>query len=303
MIDCEDDDGATGAEEVAASTPGAILAALLHWNDIAGEKASTRMRFIKFTSSLNRQLCEQDLTAAVSDTNTQENRELIELENILFDLRRQIGDYRQNLSDELSDIFRIHSEIEVMNSTSLGLHFPVMRLSLSLVDAIRIQVLTEVQLMRALEGSLDTFYEDCNVWSLFKQLGEIHVALKRRSLSENLAFYAAVHDPIPDDVNAYVPLECREVVPAAPSDSEQSKCIPCMKGAWYSQVTEKIIANKSVRMAAATFLDDAVTIPTETSLTVILVIGDEGCGKSFLCNEIESMAQDSAFGGFDQHVC
>ena len=270
-----------------------VLASLLHLSGFGSDSNNPRQTLVMLMKKFSVQLAEFNLRENNTiEFNEEESMYLVKIENSLMGIRRQLREYERTLEEELSESLSIQQELEMNKNVSMATNYHAV-LCLSLVGAINDQIRLEQRSMHSLQYSLDDIYNENKASRLQTQLNGFRRTLSRRTIHEQLDYQIAWKLLCNQGNFAYV-----EGILRATGYLNKNKLEQAMGRLDHRRTDETVrtVGGDSVIETVSLFLDDSVTMPTESSLTVLLVVGDEGQGKTYLCDAVETMVKDSAVG-------
>ena len=221
---------------------------------------------------------------------------LLKIENSLSEVRETAGAFLDSMHDEREEVAYLCQELELMSQDDVGL-FEMSFLARSLTSSYRIQSQTEELLVTGFVRNMEFFYKD---WSEDRKgkLGQLKRAvncLKRERIADEIQSQEAVA------------LLCR-FKPSNDSsakvfvDDNKSVCIKREGSRYrnseahcqihYAGANSKILGGETFSEAFDSFLSLIVAKKktadeSKSYVTVLLVVGSEGCGKTHVCDELE----------------
>jgi hypothetical protein len=264
-----------------------------------GDGGVARQIILVALKTFELQLREADLAAhtAVND-DAQGDTQLLLFERSLSELRLQLADYHRHLRQELAQAFHLQKQLQVSTSSALTSNIDV-HMALSLVAEVHSQVRAEDGVLRSLSLRLKSMYTADDTASLSDQIKTVCKCMQRRRIVDNLEYLSklkvlADHEDIATE---HKRREGDTFCVGILDQREGSSMISAGNGRRKATVTEQLTEAGTALEAAAAFLRSTRSLSiADSSSTLLLVVGHQGSGKTFICSAIEDLVRDEAYG-------
>ena len=216
---------------------------------------------------------------------------ILRLEDYLAQVRSEISSYLEELLQESAEMGDLVAKTEEQQPESIGARRCAC-VSRSIQTAFKDQIQKERGVLHRLVQSLDSFYSDEKESGMMVVLDEAVNCLKREPMLQRPDFLA-VEVLLRREGQPKRDQMIKPQVNERLFDSPQFLNVK-------STMDTSVIRAESIWKAVEAFLLDAsrARIPNscETKVTSLLVVGEQGCGKTHLCEKVRTTAQEVCTG-------
>jgi ATP-dependent Clp protease ATP-binding subunit ClpA len=284
--------------------PDEILEILVVLLDLCGlyppasqDSSSGRLNLISSLDTLNKTLARKVLIETYSRDEEEVSTWLLSLEAIITSIRQESDAFLQSLDDDRVEVVLLCQELEVASRAQTDL-LPICYFIKSLAAIYRMHLQVEEKMIADLRRLFDSFYSDGlgskdstnDMEVSLEQIQRIMQFLSRKELFQQPVFQEGVS------------IASRRQRANRPLDVVEALNTTCKSEQLANQISAQPCQRSSHITEAATIYDalhrflNAGMQDLEAPVSFLLLVGNEGCGKTHVCDEIERRVETESLG-------
>jgi cob(I)alamin adenosyltransferase len=261
------------------------------------DSSSSRLNLISSLDTLNKTLARTGL----NDANTRDEEEviawLLSLEAVITSIRQESDAFLESLNDDRVEVVLLCQELEVASRAQTDL-LQISYYIQSLAAIYRMHLQVEEEMIADLRRLFDSFYSgglgskdfSDGMEESLKQIRRMAHFLSRKELFQQPVFQEGLS------------IASRRQRADRPLDVFEPHNTTCKSEQLPTQISAQPCQRSSHITEAATIYDalhiflNAGMQDLEAPVSFLLLVGNEGCGKTHVCDEIERRAEKESLG-------
>jgi hypothetical protein len=260
------------------------------------DSSSSRLSLISSLSTLAETLARKGLIDTYTRDEEDASTWLLSLEAIIMSIRQESDAFLQSLIDDRVEVILLCQELEVASRAQTDL-LPISYFIRSLAAIYRMHLQNEEEMIADLQRLFDSFYsgglgsKDASdgMEDSLKQIRRMVHLLSRNELFQQPAFQEGLS------------IASRRQRADRPLDINEPLNTTCMSEQFPTQVSAQQY-QRSFHSTKATTIYDALHVFQNSGMqdleavSFLLLVGNEGCGKTHVCDEIERRVERESMG-------
>jgi hypothetical protein len=261
------------------------------------DSTSSRLSLISFLDTLHKTLARKGLIDAYATDEEEVSKWLLSLEAIITSIRQESDAFLQSLNDDRVEVTLLCQELEATSRAQTDL-LPISYFIQSLAAIYRMHLQAEEEMIGDLRRLFDSFYSgglaskdsSDGMEGSLEQIRRMAQFLSRKELFQQPAFQEGL-SVASWRQRADRPLDAIESL----NTTSKLEQLPIQISAQPCQRSSHISEAATIYDALHRFLKTGIQ-ELEAPVSFLLLVGNEGCGKTHVCDEIERRAENESLG-------
>jgi hypothetical protein len=265
---------------------------------------SSRLNLVSLLNTLDKTLARKGLIDASACATATDEKEvsiwLLSLEATITSIRQESDTFLQSINDDRVEVILLCQELEVTSSTQTDL-LPIIYFIQSLAATYRMHLQVEEEMIGDLRRLFDSFYSgglktkdsSNGMEGSVEQIRRTVQLLSRRELSQHPLFQEGL-SVASRRQRAERPLGVIESLNT--TSKLEPEQLPTQISIQLCRQSSYIAEAATINDALHRFLKAGVKELETTPVSFLLLVGNEGCGKTHVCDEIERQVEKESLG-------